>query len=243
MLHAQKWEGKHPREDLFLRMWSRQQKSPGTSVLLHDFIISFLPSPISVPISPNFLHDCGLPLPSPKPWLTSRTTAGASVGQEESVKAPFAPGAVVHPFLGFSPDWPRLQAGLSAFLKWISVHSHAQPTSAPGAQPYHPTRCLLQAGKEICERCEVISALGSLSRMTYVSDRQPGRTPCLLFISLSFHPVLIIRTISYGINISYSNIEDSAHLFSYEPLLTAVEPVSLASLLESQRFWVRQRCC
>lgn len=180
MLHAQKWEGKHPREDLFLRMWSRQQKSPGTSVLLHDFIISFLPSPISVPISPNFLHDCGLPLPSPKPWLTSRTTAGASVGQEESVKAPFAPGAVVHPFLGFSPDWPRLQAGLSAFLKWISVRSHAQPTSAPAAQPYHPTRCLLQAGKEICERGVRSSVLWGhyLEWHTCLTDSQAGPLVC-----------------------------------------------------------------
>lgn len=113
-------------------MWSRQQKSPGTSGLLHDFIISFLPLPLLVPISPNFLHDCGLPLPSPKPRLTSRITVGASVGQEESMKAPFAAGVLLIHFSGFSPARPRLQAGFSAFVMSISAHPHTQADTSTG---------------------------------------------------------------------------------------------------------------
>lgn len=152
---------------------------------------------------------------------------------------------------GCCSSFPRLFPWLTKTTSWAQCISKVDfcpfPCSANistrgSTLPPH-TLSFASWERNLWERCEVISALGSLSRMTYVSDRQPGRTPCLLFISLSFHPVLIRRTISYGINISYSNIEDSAHLFSYEPLLTAVEPVSLASLLESQRFWVRQRCC
>lgn len=76
-----------------------------TIASFHHFLPCFAPFS---PISPNFLHDCGLPLSSPKHQLISRITMGASVGQEESMKAPLTTGVLLSHFPIFSPGHPRL---------------------------------------------------------------------------------------------------------------------------------------
>lgn len=92
-------------------------------------MISSFPSflcPFLVPISPNFSHDCGLPLPSPKPRLTWWEHL---LGKRRARRLLLLPGALLILFLGSSPSWPRLQAGLSAFLRCQHWHQGLSPTT------------------------------------------------------------------------------------------------------------------
>lgn len=119
------------REDARERIFSfgcgpDSKKSPGTSGLLHDFIISFLPLPLFSPDLTNFSHDCGLPLPSPKPRLTWWEHL---LGKRRAWRLLLLPGALLILFLGSSPSWPRLQAGLSAFLRCQHWHQGLSPTT------------------------------------------------------------------------------------------------------------------
>lgn len=93
----------------------------------------FLPSPLLVPISSNTLHDCGLPLSSPKPSLTSGIRVEVFLGQEKNMKFPFAALVVLIHFPGSCPCCPRLQAGLSAFLTSISAHLHTHANTCTGS--------------------------------------------------------------------------------------------------------------
>lgn len=137
----------------------------------------FLPSPLLVPISSNTLHDCGLPLSSPKPSLTSGIRVEVFLGQEKNMKFPFAALVVLIHFPGSCPCCPRLQAG----LKCIS-NEYFCPSPHP-CQHLHwelspVTQCVASFASwetKTGERCGVVIALGSLIQNN-VFDNQPGRS-------------------------------------------------------------------